>query len=381
MTSRERLLRTFRREKTDRVPVAPFLYFNSVYEMFKYKPRIDNFFDPEDFDPIQKYVEYCDYFGFDVLHVLGAAWTKYTLDKPGENWDVQVTFEGGGDEQRKVITIRTPGGELRQTENFRRSSTYLIVSAIDEHLIKTKHDFEILARYAPPLDNVDCHWIRRARAAIGTKGLVVAGAHGAFNVLNQFRKLDDVMMDALLDEGFYRAMMEYFLGWLLKQLQKEVPAGADVVEISGNMATSAVGPQFFEKYVLDYENRLAKGVHAAGAFNIYHNCGDAAKIMHLYNRLDIDVWGYLTPPPYGDVDLDQALKVMRPDMVLRGNIDQVEFMMKATPEEVRERVREVMLKVKPRGNWILSTTDFFFDGTPYANIQALADAGHEFGMS
>ena len=43
MTWRERLLRTFRREKTDGVPVAPFLYFNSACEIFKYKPWIDNF--------------------------------------------------------------------------------------------------------------------------------------------------------------------------------------------------------------------------------------------------------------------------------------------------------------------------------------------------
>ena len=37
MTSRERLLRTFRHEKPDRVPIAPFLYYNDVYEKFKYK--------------------------------------------------------------------------------------------------------------------------------------------------------------------------------------------------------------------------------------------------------------------------------------------------------------------------------------------------------
>jgi uroporphyrinogen-III decarboxylase len=80
------------------------------------------------------------------------------------------------------------------------------------------------------------------------------------------------------------------------------------------------------------------------------------------------------------VDLDQALRIVRPDMVLRGNIDQVEFMMKATPGEVRDRVKEVLLKVKPRGNWILSTTDFFFDGTPYENIQTLVDTGQEFGV-
>ncbi len=52
MTSRERLQRIFRREAVDRVLVAPFLYYNSVYEMFGYSPSIDDFADPADFGPI-----------------------------------------------------------------------------------------------------------------------------------------------------------------------------------------------------------------------------------------------------------------------------------------------------------------------------------------
>jgi uroporphyrinogen-III decarboxylase len=116
-----------------------------------------------------------------------------------------------------------------------------------------------------------------------------------------------------------------------------------------------------------------------GASVILHNCGDAAKVMHLYNDLEINCWGYLTPPPFADVDLDQALRVMRPDMALRGNVDQVEFMINATPKQVRDKVHDLLLKVKPRGNWILSTTDFFFDGTPYENIRAFAEAGREYG--
>jgi hypothetical protein len=57
----------------------------------------------------------------------------------------------------------------------------------------------------------------------------------------------------------------------------------------------------------------------------------------------------------------------------------VEFLVKATPVEIRARVRDVLAKVRERGNWILSTTDFFFDDTPYANIEAFAEAGREFG--
>ena len=71
---------------------------------------------------------------------------------------------------------------------------------------------------------------------------------------------------------------------------------------------------------------------------------------------------------------------MNKDMVLIGNIDQVDFMVKASPEEVRSRVKEVLDKVKPRGNFILSSTDWFFDNTPDENLRAFAEAGKEFGV-
>ena len=102
--------------------------------------------------------------------------------------------------------------------------------------------------------------------------------------------------------------------------------------------------------------------------------------MHLYNQLETDCWGYVTPPPYGDVEVDEVLRVIRPDMVLRGNIDQVDFLLNATPAEVRARVRDLLLKVKPRGNWILSTTDWWVDGLPQANLEAFVDAALEYGQ-
>jgi hypothetical protein len=364
----------------DRIPVAPFLYYNSVYEMFGYQPSIDNFLDPPDFDPIAKFLDYCARFGFDALHILGSAWDAAAVDRSAENWDVHIQREGDAERQCRTTTISTPGGPLRQVENFRRSSRHLVVSAIGEYLIKTREDFELLARYAPPVGQVDCRLVRRAKEAIGEAGLTVACNHGAFNALNVFRKLDDLMADPHTDEPFYRAMMEYFLERTILQNRQIVAAGTDVIEIGANLATSGVGPKFFERFVLEYEKRIVEEIKRSGAFTILHNCGDAIKIMHLYNQLDIDVWGYLTPPPFGDMDLDKALQVMRPDLILRGNIDQVEFLVKASPEEIRARVGALLEKVKPRGNWILSTTDFFLDGVPYANIDAFANAGREFGV-
>ena len=379
MTGRERLTVTFKGKKADRVPISPFIYYNNVYEMFKYKPDINKHLCPDDFDLAEKFVEYHDYFGFDPLYSLGLLWDQY-IPESAQNWDVEITREGDENKQKRTTIVKTPDGELKQVMNFDRSSTYLVVFAVREYLIKTKKDFEIFAKYVPPAKFIDCEQMARAKKAVGDKGLVNVATHGAFNTLNQFRKLEDMMMDPIEDEGFYREMMSFLLDWNMKHLLDVIKAGSDSIEIGGNLAGSGVGPKFFTDYVMEYEKKLAGQIHDAGAFVVYHNCGDAQKIMHLYNDLDIDVWGYVTTAPFGDVVLDDALKTIRPGMALRGNIDQVEFMIKATPAQVKERVKELLNKVKSRGNWILCTSDFFFDGTSYDNIKAFTEAGLEYGQ-
>ncbi len=378
MNGRERLTTTFRGERADRMPISPFIYNNNIFEMFGYKPDINTYMSPPDFDLPEKYVAYHEFFGFDVLFAPGHVWDRY-VPSSAENWDVTIAREGDQDKQRRTWVIKTPEGELRQVINFIRSSTHMIVLAPEKYLIESKQDFEIFSKYVPPANFVDCDLLRRAKTAVGDKGLVNVATQGAFNTLNQFRKLDQMFMDPVEDEGLYRAMMEFLLDWNMKHLLEVIAAGSESVEIGGNLATSGAGPRFFEKYVRDYENRLARQIHEAGAFVVYHNCGDAQKIMHLYNDMEIDVWGYITGPPFGDVILDDVLRVIRPNMALRGNIDQVEFLRRATPDQVKQRVRELLDKVKDRGNWILSTSDFPFDGQPYENLHAFAEAGREYG--
>ena len=387
LTGRDRLLRLLRAEPIDRVPISPLAYLNNVYQLFDHRPEIDNYWDRNVFDFVPKYVEYCDHFGFDLMHSLCGVWDFYGFNAANdrsvlvsrENWEVAITDKWRNGGKRRTVLIRTPDGDLRHVESYKRSSTYLVVSAPEEYLIKTPRDFEIFRRYSPPGDDMDCSVIAAGRQAVGDKGIVEGGTHGAFNVLAMFRELSELMMDPVTDPGFYREMIEFFLERVIRRVRKMVAHGADLIEVGANLATSAVGPDFFRKHVLEYENRLLKAIHEAGAFNLYHNCGDAAKIMHLYNEMDIDCWGYVVLRPFGDLDLDEVLKVIRPNMVLRGNIDQVKFLRTASPAQVRKQVRELLTRVKDRGNWILATSDFLFDDTPIENIRAFVEAGREFG--
>lgn len=131
MTGRERLTKTFKGEEVDRISISPFIWANNVYEMFKYTPSIEKNMYPDDFDLPQKYVDYHDHFGFDVLFSPGLLWEKY-IPESAENWEVIVQKEGDADKEKRTTIIKTPEGELRQIQNFSRSSKYLVVFALQE---------------------------------------------------------------------------------------------------------------------------------------------------------------------------------------------------------------------------------------------------------
>lgn len=386
MTGRERLLKTFRGEKVDRIPICPWVYKNLAYRYFDIPPEKQKWRENDEL--AEKELEVFKYFGFDYLSRLGTPWHVYD-EKSSDNgkWEVSVEFKRTDGRDTEITTIKTPEKELRQVKKFDQTSRYTYIEAIREFYVKDQDDFNQFIKYQPafgdaiyPKIKEEFKKLGKSKDIIGDKGVVVGCSHGAFNCLNMYRNLELIMMDPFTDIGFYKEMIEYFSSRSFDICAKMVDHGADIIELAANLATSGVGEEYFKSYVLEYEKNLIERIHSLGAFDIYHNCGDADKIMHLYNSIGINAWGYLTPPPYGDVDLDKALKTIDKNIVLLGNIDQVDFMVKASASEIKEKVKNLLEKVKPRGNFILSTTDWFFDSTPFENIKAFTEAGIEFGM-
>ena len=90
-------------------------------------------------------------------------------------------------------------------------------------------------------------------------------------------------------------------------------AGADLISFEGNMATGTMtGPDFFREFVLQYEQAAIREIRASGAEVLYHNCGDCNAMLEAYNELGISALESLTPPPFGDCDVQRARSVLSP---------------------------------------------------------------------
>ena len=370
MTGREALLRVLRRQPADRIPVSPFIHVNYVKEFFR----------ANDVDYVARTPEVYRHFGFDIMH-RNCSIAYHAYGETAHDWDVATLSEADGRDVTTTTTMRTPAGELRTTDALRWVYEYDAENAAIDYPIKTEHDLDILMRYQPPVGEVDCSDIRRARVAVGDDGIVAPWIQGAFNLVAfYYRKVDDLLVDALERPAFYDRLMQYCIERYKPWLAQVIEARPDVLCAGGNIANGKmVGPAFFREHIWPYEKQLIDFVRERGPLFLYHNCGYARKLLPLYPSLGMDAYESLTPPPYGNTALEDALDIFGKSTALLGNIDQIDLLRNGTPEQVAGQVESVMNTVRGRSHFILATTDYFNENTPHANIHALADAGRRHG--
>ena len=368
MDSRTRLLNTFQGKAVDRIPVSPFIWSNFVNEYFK-RILTDQELDRACFEVYQD-------LGFDTMLRtcnISDATDECFLDS--SYWRVEKIQKQITDKERHEITvIKTPERTMTQVKSFQRITPYEEVNANMECFIKTQEDFFQFVQYQPDVPKYDCSRITRAKDMLGNDGITAPWTQGIFNYVSDLRKPENLVMDMITDPDFYREMMEYFTNRWIKISTQFAKAGADVLCVSGNIATATfLGKEYFEKYVLGYEKRHMQAITNAGAYALYHNCGDANALYPTYNRIGLDIFESLVQPPYGDTDLDYAMQTLENDIILIGNIDQIDFLMKATSVEVQEACRKLVDKMKNRGRFVLATTDYLSEKTPLANLVAMRD--------
>lgn len=373
LTSRERLLRLFRGETIDTIPVSTRIAPNFTRE----------YFDDCNVDIVEGAYEIYRSFGMDIIDwncTPHFEFADFTTEGPG--WKPTVTVESSGGTSREIVDVETPGGRLRRVISTTRLGKYEEERALTEYPIKAERDFELICEYMPPVAPIDCGILKRARAALGDDGILSPSFHGPFNILvYAYRKVDDLLLDIYTNPKFFHAMMDFFLDRLMKFVQQMIDTGApDLFDVGANVANGRlVSPELYADVFIPYENRLADLVQSQGVHAMLHNCGYAANHLDVYRQLHHRAWGYLTPPPYGDVVIADAVKKLPENMILWGNIDQIDFLRTSSQLEIERTVREVIETVKLRGGFVLGTSDYLETNTPYDNIQALVDAGRKYG--
>lgn len=180
------------------------------------------------------------------------------------------------------------------------------------------------------------------------------------------RDLVKAIYDKVLEQDRYVAQLMVQFG-KVKALW-----GSDDMGYKGG---TLISPADLREFVLPGHKALAKIAHDAGRPYLLHSCGDLTLIMDdLIHDVGIDAKHSFEDVIEAVVD---AKKKYGRDIAILGGID-VDFLCRATEQEVRRRVRETLEQCHDTGGYCLGTGNSVANYIPLNNYLAMLDEGRKY---
>ena len=216
----------------------------------------------------------------------------------------------------------------------------------------------------------------------------VSGISGVvYEICWYMRGLEQWFMDMMTDESFCEALIDrtcqFWMDWFRVFLD-EVGDVVDVIMIGDDLAGQQgclFSPDFYRRVVKPRHKRLVQYIRSRTSAKIwYHTCGACRTLVPelLDNGINI-----LNPVQISANSMEPG--VLKNEFGGRlsfwgGAIDSQHILPSATPEQVREAVRQNLEVWKPGGGYVFNNVHNIQVGVPPENIEALYAAAYEFGF-
>jgi len=341
LSSRERILRAFRCQETDRVPIR--LWGVDTFAESVAHPS---------YWPLHRLAaQHCDQIitwpvpvDFALTEVGTVEIHKFTRPSRHEDFVEEVTV------------ISTPEGELTSVflKSLSRKPGY-----IKEHFIKTPQDVKkvLSIPYIPP--RPDVRGFFELDRKLGDKAIPMVGLPSdPVYVVNdmigsELFAIWSIEERPLLQE-FISAMAERWHSLVLYLLEQGVGP------IFGYVGPELCIPPLqsvrdFKEMVVDIEKPTIAVIHDHGGLVWVHCHGGMDPVLELFMEMGVDCLNPIEPPPMGDIVLSEAKERTKGKMCLEGNIEVGDFQM-LSHDGFRQVCIESKQMGKPGGGFIFCPT-------------------------
>lgn len=337
MTRRETNLRIFQRKP---VP-GPF-----------FQPRIESWYAwHKEFDSLppryrdRSLIEFLDDFDFSVRYI-----HYYTgMPDPVERrWssEVRSRLENVA-EDRSVLVIETPLGELRETHRRTIDRTWRTVGF-------AARDEEDLRRLIWLLERTTFHF-NRDKFRQGDEFIGDRGEPSFWVPKSPYQSMAQIWMGY---EDFILALAE------CPDLVEEAMAAVDrsydslyeaisacdavhIVNFGENIHGQLLSPRYVERYLLPFYEKRSGQLHSAGKFTHMHLDGYVRPLLEYLKPMAFDGLEALTPYPQGDVSLEEIRDHLG-DKILLDGIPAALFLPHHRREELEECAKRIIEYFHPR---------------------------------
>ncbi|MFT3850182.1 MAG: uroporphyrinogen decarboxylase family protein [Propionivibrio sp.] len=193
---------------------------------------------------------------------------------------------------------------------------------------------------------------------------IVGWVEGCLAEAADLHEIQAVMMDLLTEPEALTELFEIIYLQQKRFAAAQISAGADIIGI-GNAAASLIGPALYEEFVLEYDRRIVRDIHAMGAKAELHICGNIGPLLDLLVQTETDILDVDHM-----VDFGKAVAACAGTRTcVSGNLDPVTVFLNGTPETVRTVVEHCLA--------LADETTMIAGGceiprkTPYENMYAM----------
>ena len=374
MDSRARLLAAWSFQETDRVPIELDIS-PAAYE----------------FSEAERIVEFIDKEADNIYFVPAADWGFFGLQA---SYSEEVIEDVPQDFRRIKRTYSTRAGDFHAITKHKHHK-HDEFDPGDFHwerrFIHTIEDMKRLAeapREAIPLDK---EAFDKSTQQVGDRRLLLVDLFHPLGWLVRQANMEEVYGWLHLEP----TVIHQFLQSANQQVAETVLAMAEI-GIGPYFAVTAhemlippwMGPDMFDEFVFTYDKTVNDTIHRVGGKLRAHCHGNCMNYLEKMSRMGIDAIEPLEPPPFGDVSLGEAKRLVGSRMLLSGNIPSQNFL-RMTRGEVRQSVQEAICAAGRGGGFTLRTTGGYA-GTGsiqdkaqmlkvFDNIEAYMEAALEFG--
>lgn len=214
--------------------------------------------------------------------------------------------------------------------------------------------------------------IRIVKKEIGEEAYILGWTNGPLNVAGQIYNLDELLVSLLEEPEEVHALLEKCTEVACTYSAAMIEAGADMIAYGHATASqNVISDNCYMEFALPYEKRLVQSIHDHGALALTHICGNIENRVELIAQNGSDVVDF---DHVCDIDI---LRAKVPEKIYRGNINPALFAV-GTPEEIREKVKELLAKEGTRERFFLGSGCEINTNTPIENLKAFVEAGREF---
>ncbi len=312
-----------------------------------------------------------------VIELLGRQWVDWSTQRsPQEHYldnFIQVWYRLGYDCVRlerllpfakKFTVAQDPG------TSFQRDRAW---ADLHGGVIRTREDLE---RYEwPAVEDADLFELEYVNSNLPEgMGLISCHAGGIFEHLSQIMSYEGLCLalhdDPDLVQELVNRLGEAFEAYYRRLLSLDRLVAIFQGDDMGFRSGTLIAPHHLRQYVLPWHQRLARLAHEHGVPYFLHSCGNLEAIMpDLLEVVRIDA-----KHSFEDAILpvEEFQKRYEGRVGVLGGVD-VNILASGTPEQVRQRTRQLIEVCGPRGRYAVGSGNSIPSYVPVENYLAMVD--------